>query len=353
MLAENGYLNLNTLWFALIAVLWIGFFFLEGFDFGVGTLLPFLAKDDTDRRVIINTIGPVWDGNEVWLLVAGGATFAAFPIWYATLFSGFYLALFLVLAALIFRGVAFEFRAKGSTAHWRAWWDRALFWGSALPALLFGVAFANMLRGVPIEHAEYVGGFFDLLNPYALVGGLTSLALFTLHGSTFITLKTDGDVCERARVAAKRIAPVATLLVFGFLAWTYWNAVHLHDDTGIVPGVIPIAAIVTVAVVEWLAREDLDGWAFLATGLAIVLITATIFLNLYPRVMVSSLGDANDLTIWNAVSTAKTLTVMTIVALIFTPIVLLYQGWTYHVFRKRLRRDDIPTDASSAHRRPV
>jgi cytochrome d ubiquinol oxidase subunit II len=349
MLAENGYLNLNSLWFALIGVLWIGFFFLEGFDFGVGTLLPFLGKDDTDRRVIINTIGPVWDGNEVWLIVAGGATFAAFPVWYATLFSGFYLALFLVLAALIFRGIAFEFRGKGSSDEWRLWWDRALFWGSAVPALLFGVAFANMVRGVPIENAEYVGGFFDLLNPYALVGGLTTLALFTLHGATFLALKTGGGVRDRARVAAKRITPVATLLVFTFLSWTYWNAVNLHDDKGIVPGAIPIMAIVAVAVVEWLVREKLDGWAFLATGLAIVLITATIFLNLYPRVMVSSLGDANDLTIWNAVSTAKTLTVMSIVALIFTPIVLVYQGWTYHVFRTRLRREDIPADAAAAH----
>jgi cytochrome d ubiquinol oxidase subunit II len=347
--AADGYLNLNTLWFALIAVLWIGFFFLEGFDFGVGTLLPFLAKDDTDRRVIINTIGPVWDGNEVWLLVAGGATFAAFPIWYATMFSGFYLALFLVLAALIFRGVAFEFRAKGHGDRWRAWWDRALFWGSALPALLFGVAFANLLRGVPIVDGEYVGGFFDLLNPYALVGGLTSLALFTLHGATYLTLKTDDGVQERARATATWLTPVATLLVFGFLAWTYWNAVNLHGDKGIVPGAVPIMAIVAVAVVEWLVREKLDGWAFLATGLAIVLITATIFLNLYPRVMVSSMGGANDLTIWNAASTGRTLAVMSIVALVFTPIVLGYQGWTYHVFRARLRREDIPADAAAEH----
>jgi cytochrome d ubiquinol oxidase subunit II len=344
MLAEaaHGYLNLNTLWFALIGVLWIGFFFLEGFDFGVGILLPFLGRDDTDRRVMINTIGPLWDGNEVWLLVAGGATFAAFPNWYATMFSGFYLALFLLLVALIFRGVAFEFRAKHDTRAWKRSWDTAIFLGSLIPALLFGVAFANILHGVPIgPDQEYAGGFFDLLNPYALVAGLTMVALFSLHGAVFLTLKTGGDIHDRARVMARRLTWPAGALVFVFLAWTYWNA-EQADNKGLVPGVVPITAIVAVLAVGWLLREKLDGWAFVATGLSIVLITATIFLNLYPRVMVSSTRAAYDLTIWNASSTAKTLSVMTIVAAIFTPLVLGYQGWTYYVFRKRIRREDIP-----------
>lgn len=333
---KEGYLNLETLWFALIAVLWVGYFFLEGFDFGVGVLLPFLGRDDTDRRILVNAIGPVWDGNEVWLLVAGGATFAAFPEWYATLFSGFYLALFLILAALIFRGVAFEFRGKDKRPEWRAWWDRAIFWGSTLPALLWGVAFANILRGVPIDaHHEWAGSFFDLLNPYALLGGVTTLLLFTLHGGAFLTLRTDGELRERARSVAKLLAWPATAAVLGFLTWTFYNA---RDNDGIVPGAVPVAALVAVAAVEWLLREKLDGWAFLATGLAIVGITATIFLNLYPRVMPSSLGVANDLTIWNAASTHYTLKVMTIVALIFTPIVLAYQAWTYWVFRKRITR---------------
>lgn len=339
---EDGYMNLNTLWFALIGVLWTGFFFLEGFDFGVGMLVPFLSKDDVDRRVMINTVGPLWDGNEVWLLVAGGATFAAFPNWYATMFSGFYLALFVILVALIMRGVAFEFRGKHDTVAWRKWWDRALFWGSLLPALLFGVAWGNILRGVPIDGSqEYVGGFFDLLNPYALVAGLTTVGLFVLHGAVFLTLKTTDPIRARARTAARRLAWPATALVFVFLAWTYWNAERM-DNKGLVPGFLPIAAIVAVAVVEWLLREKLEGWAFVATGLSIVLITATMFLNLYPRVMVSSLGKGNDLTIWNASSTARTLGVMTIVALVFVPLVLGYQGWSYYVFRKRLSRSDIP-----------
>ena len=336
---EQGYLNLETLWFALIAVLWIGYFFLEGFDFGVGILMPFVGKDDIDRRILVNTIGPVWDGNEVWLIVAGGATFAAFPEWYATLFSGFYLALFLILAALIFRGVAFEFRGKDKHPEWARWWDRAIFWGSALPAFLWGVAWANILRGVPIDaNKEFVGTFWSLLNPYALLGGATSLLLFTLHGGVFLTLKTDTELQLRARRVAKVLALPATVAVLGFLSWTFVNA---RDNDGIVPGFVPILGLIAVAAVEWLLREKLDGWAFVATGLAIVLITATIFLNLYPRVMPSSISAANDLTIWNAASTHYTLKVMTIVALIFTPIVLLYQGWTYWVFRKRIRRADV------------
>ena len=337
---RHGYMNLQTLWFALIGVLWTGFFFLEGFDFGVGTLLPFLGRDDVDRRVIVNTIGPVWDGNEVWLLVAGGATFAAFPNWYATMFSGFYLALFLVLVGLIARGVAFEYRGKDARAAWRAWWDRAIFLGSALPALLFGVAFANLLRGVPIaEGQRWVGSFWDLLNPYALLGGVTSLLLFTTHGATYLSLKTEGDLRDRARRAAGRLALPTAVVVFGFLGWTYANARNLHD-TGLVPGYVPIMAIIAAFAAAWLVRERLDGWAFVGTGLTIVLATATIFLNLYPRVMVSSLGPALDLTIWNASSTGYTLKVMTVVALIFTPIVLAYQAWTYWVFRRRLSRKD-------------
>jgi cytochrome d ubiquinol oxidase subunit II len=345
--AGHGYLNLNTLWFALIAVLWIGFFFLEGFDFGVGTLLPFLGKDETDRRVMVNSIGPVWDGNEVWLLVAGGATFAAFPDWYATMFSGFYLALFLVLVALIFRGVAFEFRGKGATEAWTRRWDLALFLGSALPALLFGVAFGNILRGVPIDHRmEYTGSFFTLLNPYSLVAGLTFLALFTMHGAVFLSLKTTDDLRDRSRRAGLILAVPTIVLEFAFLGWTYLYARDIGDN-GLVPGPVPIAAILAVAAAGWLLREKMDGWAFVATALSIVLIVATTFLYLYPRVMISSLGKWNDLTIWNTSSTHRTLGVMTIVALVFTPVVLVYQGWTYHVFRKRIGRKDV--EAASAH----
>ena len=214
-------MELTTVWFALIAVLWIGYFTLEGFDFGVGMLLPILARDDRERRVLINTIGPVWDGNEVWVLVAGGATFAAFPEWYATLFSGFYLPLLLILVALIVRGLAFEYRAKRDDDAWRARWDLAIIVGSFVPALLWGVAFANILRGVPLDASgEYVGGFFNLLNPYALLGGLTTLLLFLTHGAVFISLKTDGRIRHAARHLGLRLGVVAAAVTVAFLAWT-------------------------------------------------------------------------------------------------------------------------------------
>jgi cytochrome bd ubiquinol oxidase subunit II len=337
----SGYWHLQTLWFALIAILWIGYFVLEGFDFGVGTLLPFLGRDDTDRRVIINTIGPVWDGNEVWLLVAGGATFAAFPDWYATLFSGFYLALFAILFALIVRGVAFEYRGKHDSPRWRTGWDWAIFTGSALPALLWGVGFGNIVNGVPIDRSgEFTGNFFTLLNPYSLFAGLTSLALFTLHGAVFLTIRTKGDLVVRAREAARTLSLAAAILVVAFLAWTYVNAVSAHDK-GVVPGVIPLSAVGLAIAVPFIVRAGRDGLAFTATALTIGLITATIFLNLYPRVMVSSTSKAFDLTVWNSSSSHYTLAVMTVVALSLTPVVLLYQGWTYYVFRHRVGRDDL------------
>ena len=338
---HTGYWHLEVLWFALIAILWIGYFVLEGFDFGVGTLLPFLAKDETDRRVIVHTIGPVWDGNEVWLLTAGGATFAAFPIWYATLFSGFYLALFLILVALIVRGVAFEFRGKHDSVAWRAWWDRAIFVGSALPALLWGVGFANILHGVPIDaHGEYTGSLLTLLNPYALLAGLTSLSLFTLHGAIYLSLKTKGELVERSRAAARTLSLATAALVFAFLLWTYLNAVSAHDK-GIVPGIIPVTALGLALAVPFLVRAARDGVAFTATAGAIALMTLTIFLNLYPRVLVSSTSSAYSLTIWSTASNHYSLVVMSIVAVALTPVVLLYQGWTYYVFRHRVGRDDL------------
>jgi len=224
--------DLNTLWFALIAVLWMGYFFLEGFDFdfGVGILLPFLGRDDVDRRVMVNAIGPVWDGNEVWLLVAGGATFAAFPGWYASLFSGFYLALFLILLALIVRGVAFELRGKHDDPRWRRWWDRAIFLGSLVPALLWGVALGDVLHGVPVGSGQrFVGSFLDLLQPYALLGGVMTLLLFSLHGAVFTALKTSGELAERARASARRLAWPAALAVLAFLVWSYVNAVRADN----------------------------------------------------------------------------------------------------------------------------
>jgi cytochrome d ubiquinol oxidase subunit II len=333
-------MDLNTVWFMLISVLFIGFFFLEGFDYGVGILLPFLGKDDTDRRLIINTIGPFWDGNEVWLITAGGAMFAAFPNWYATMFSGFYLPLVFMLLALIVRGVAFEFRSKDKRPAWRHLWDWMLFVGSFVPALLWGVAFGNLIRGVPIDaNMQYVGGFWNLLNPYALSGGLASLAAFTLHGAVFLGLRTQGEMSDRANRAARRLWLPTVVVVFAFVIAGYF-ATDMFTRLGVDPGPIPVAAGVALLVAGWFIRQRQHGWAFVMTGLTIILSSITVAVGLYPRVMVSSLNPDWSLTIHNASSSPYTLRVMTIIALIFVPIVLAYQGWSYWVFRQRLRRED-------------
>lgn len=339
-LSTHDYQSLNTLWFALIAVLWIGYFVLEGFDFGVGILLPLVARDDVERRVVFNSIGPFWDGNEVWLIVAGGATFAAFPEWYASMFSAFYLPLLLILVALILRGVAFEFRGKREDERWRRLWDRALFWGSLVPAFLWGVAFSDVLHGIPLDsHHVFQGTVLDLLDPYALVGGLTTLALFTVHGAIFLCLRTRGEVKERAETWGFRLSWAAALVLFAFLAWTFVNAV-VSDNRGVVPSAVPVTALAAAWAVPLLVPMRWYGTAFLATTAAIALTTATLFLNLFPRVLVSSIDKRYDLDIFNAASTHQTLVVMSIVALLFTPIVLAYQGWTYWVFRQRIGRED-------------
>ena len=340
---------LQELWFALIGVLWVGYFFLEGFDFGVGILLPWVGHDDLDRRVAINAIGHVWDGNEVWLLTAGGATFAAFPLWYATVFSGFYLALFLILAALIFRGMAFELRHRGTSATWKAWWDRAIFWGSLLPALLWGVAFSDFIHGVPVvSGGAWSGTFFDLVKPYALLGGLSTLSLFTLHGATYLGLKTEGNVRHRAHAIGQTLAPLTWLLVTGFLFWTYLSARSMHH-AGLVPPFLPVLAIVVLGGVGWLIRDRLEGWAFIATGAVIAIFFVTLMLNLYPNVLVSSVSSRFDVTIMQAASQPYTLKVMSWVALIFTPFVLLYLGWSYWVFRERVRRPAESESPDPAH----
>jgi cytochrome bd ubiquinol oxidase subunit II len=332
-------MDLQTLWFSLIAVLYVGYFVLEGFDMGVGILLPFLGKDETRRRMMINTIGPHWDGNEVWLLTAGGATFAAFPRWYASLFSGFYLALFLMLVALIVRGVAFEFRSKDDNPRWRATWDWAIFLGSLVPALLWGVAFGNFVHGVAIDaHQNIVGSFFDLLNPYALVAGLASVAVFTLHGAIFLTLKTADPVSSEARRLAWPIWIGSVVLGTAYAVFTYF-ATDILSRLGVNPGPVPIGAIIALLLSGYFIRIKRDGWAFGMTAVTILLTVATIFLTLYPRVLVSSLNPEWSLTIQNTSSSPYTLQIMTIVALIFVPIVLVYQGWTYWVFRKRISQN--------------
>ncbi len=332
-------MDLNTIWFLLIAILFIGFFVLEGFDYGVGILLPFLGKNDTERRVIINTIGPFWDGNEVWMITAGGAIFAAFPDWYATMFSGYYLALAILLLALIIRGVGFEFRSKNENPRWRKIWDWIIFTGSIVPALLWGVAMANLIRGVPINsEMAYVGTFGDLLNPYTLAAGLTSLIIFTLHGAIFLTLKTDGEVVERAFTAAKRLWPAAMILGFITVGMGYFIT-DMYERLGINPGVIPLSAGAAMLAAGWFISRRESGWAFASTTICIAFSTITIFRGLYPRVMVSSLDPLWSLTVYNASSGDYTLRVMFIVALVFVPIVLVYQGWSYWVFRKRIRKD--------------
>jgi cytochrome d ubiquinol oxidase subunit II len=329
-------MDLNTLWFILVTVLFIGFFFLEGFDYGVGTLMPFLGKNDAERRQILTTIGPVWDGNEVWLLTAGGAIFAAFPNWYATLFSGFYIPLLLVLVALIIRAVAFEFRSRDERARWRTFWDWAIFFGSALPAFLWGVAITNIMMGVPInESMQYTGGFWNLLSPYALLGGLTFVGLFMFHGAIFLSLRTEGEVLERSFATARRLWLPALVLVGAFVVGGYF-ATDIFSRLGFDPGLAPIGAAAALIAAGWFVWQRRSGWAFAMTGLTIALATLTIFQGLYPRVMPSSTNPAYDLTIYNAASSQYTLGVMTWVALIFVPIVLGYQAWTYWVFRKRV-----------------
>ncbi|MET1060594.1 MAG: cytochrome d ubiquinol oxidase subunit II [Nocardioides sp.] len=331
-------MELTTVWFILIAVLWIGYFTLEGFDFGVGMLLPVLARDDTERRVMINTIGPLWDGNEVWVLVAGGATFAAFPEWYATLFSGFYLPLLLILVALIVRGLAFEYRHKRDEVQWKARWDLALIVGSFVPAVLWGVAFANIVRGVPIDaDMEFTGNLFTLLNPFGLLGGLVTLTLFLTHGAMFVALKTQGEIRHRARALSVRLGVVAAVLAVVFLVWT-------QVDTGSLgSAVLFVLAAVSLVAGTYLAHLGREGWGFVGTFATIALAVAGLFVALFPDVMPTTLSNGVSLTTTNAAATTYTLKVMTWVAAIFTPIVLGYQAWTYWVFRRRIGTHHIPT----------
>jgi cytochrome bd ubiquinol oxidase subunit II len=335
-------MSFQSVWFILIVVLWVGYFVLEGFDFGVGMLLPFVSRNEADRRAVLTTLGPIWDGNEVWLLVAGGATFAAFPEWYATLFSGFYLPLFLILVGLIVRGVAFEYRSKYGKAQWRQRWDLAIVIASAIPSLLWGVAFANIVRGVPLEKSasgsiEYVGGFFNLLNPYALLGGIVTLTVFLTHGAHFLALKTDGEIRTRAHGLAIKLGLVAAVAAVAFLTWSNLMLPSINAKF-LTLSVLTALLWVAGFGANYLRRE---GWAFIASSVAIATFVTGLFVALYPRVMPSSLGSQFDLTITNASSTDYTLKVMTVVAVVMTPLVLIYQGWTYWVFRKRVSATQI------------
>jgi len=337
-------MDLAFLWFWIIGFFFIGYFVLDGFDFGVGMSLPFLAKDDVGRRQIINTIGPVWDLNETWLIVAGACLFAAFPEWYATLFSGFYLPLLLILLALIARGVSFEYRHQRDGLRWKRSFDTMIVVGSAVPAFLWGVAFANIVQGVPIDaNMEFTGSLLTLLNPYGLLGGATTLLLFFVHGVTFVALKTDGPVHEKARRLATRAGVLAVAVAAVFVLWT----VSAHFSLPVL-ALGAVAAVCLVASVLANAR-DREGRAFAFGAVTIVAAVAMLFFALFPNVMPSSTDPAFNLTIENASSTDYTLTIMSWAALIFVPLVLAYQAWTYWIFRKRVTRARIETAAASAH----
>lgn len=328
-------MDLNIIWFILVTILFIGFFFLEGFDYGVGILMPFLSKDDSERRAIINSIGPHWDGNEVWMITAGGALFAAFPHVYATLFSGFYLALVLMLVALILRGLAFEYRSLRNDPVWRNRWDWAIFGGSLVPALLWGVTVGNLMRGFAIDaDMNYWGGLLPLLNPYSLLAGFVFVTLFTAHGANFLALKLEGDLAERAKKMGFQAWTVATVLAVLFLIWTF-----LATDI-MAQGLIPaLLAAVALLLAGWYTKSGKDGMAFIMTSLSIVFVTVMVFAGLFPRILISSMNPAYTLNIYNASASPYTLNIMTIVAAIFVPIFLIYQIWSYKVFAGRIKAD--------------
>ena len=342
-------MELSTVWFLLIAVLWTGYFVLEGFDFGVGMLLRPVARDDRERRVMLNTIGPVWDGNEVWLITAGGATFAAFPEWYATLFSGFYLPLLLILVALILRAVSLEYRGKIDDDAWRSRADWGITLGSWLPAILWGVAFGNIVRGVAIDaDKQVVSGFFDLLNPYALLTGAVTALLFATHGAVFLALKTGDEVRVRTGALAARLAPIAAVVAG---VWAVITQIA-YSDAGWTWAVVAVAAAALVALIG-AAQIRREGWAFVFSAVAILAGVTLMFGALFPNVMPSTLDPAFSLTVTNASATAYTLKIMTWVAVLLTPVVVAYQGWTYWVFRKRISTKHIPAPAGLPSGRAV
>lgn len=329
-------MQLSELWFVLIAVVFIGFFFLEGFDFGVGMSTRFLARNQSERSVMVNAIGPFWDANEVWLLTGGGAIFAAFPHWYATMFSGYYIPLFAVLIFLIGRGVSFEFRSKITNSRWTNTWDWTIFFGSLMPPFLLGVLFTSMLKGMPIhKDMNMTAGFSDFINIYSLWGGLTMTLLTFLHGLNFLTLKTEGDIRKRSAELAKKVvfAVLGALVVFVILSWSMTDIFQVR----LIPELILVVLIVLSYVLAFtFISKKREGLAFTMSGLGLVFTVSAIFVGLFPRVMISSINKAFDLTVYNASSGAYSLKVMTIVTLTILPFVLGYTVWSYYVFRKRV-----------------
>ena len=338
-------MDLEIFWFCVVAVCWAAYFVLEGFDFGVGMLLPFLprgARAEEDRRTMFQAIGPVWDANEVWLVVAAGATFAAFPTWYATMFSGFYIALLAILVLLIVRVVSFEWRAKSESPRWRSVWTWANTVASVGAPFLWGVALASLLYGVPIgSNGDFTGDLADLFSPYSVVAGIAVVLLFAFHGSIFLGLRTAGELSDRAERATRRLGIPAVLVTAAFLVWTVVVAMDRNDKDlfpPLLPAIVGIAALVLAMAFLSMGRT---GRAFAMTALGAIAAVATLFTSLYPRVMVSDPDFSSSLTVENASSSPYALKVMTVAALILIPVVLLYQAWTYYVFRRRLGGETI------------
>jgi cytochrome d ubiquinol oxidase subunit II len=340
---EEGFMNLQILWGTLIVILFTGFFVLEGFDYGVGILSPFLGKNNNERRMVINAIGPFWDGNEVWIISAGGALFAAFPDWYATLFSGFYLEMFLILLALIVRGVSIEFRSLLDGTRWRGTWDVLFFIGSILPGFLWGVIVANLIHGVPIDaKMNYVGTILTPFNPFALLCGLTVVVLFALHGAIFLSLRLEGTMLRRAELAAKRLWIPVLILLLLLIGFGYSNSAvfqQLLTNVRLLP--FGYALLLALVSIPFFLRRRHSGWAFAMTSVIIILAGVIIGLGSFPNVMVSSLNPTWNLTIQNASSSPYSLTVLSWIGLTIVPIVLLYQAWNYYIFRQRIQPNHV------------
>jgi cytochrome d ubiquinol oxidase subunit II len=337
-------MDLNTIWFIFITIFFSGFFFLEGFDYGVGILLPFVAKTDKERRAVINTIGPVWDGNEVWMITAGAALFASFPDVYATLFSGFYIALIFMLIGLIIRGVAFEFRSKRDDPAWRSGWDWAIYYGSLLPALLWGVAVANLMRGVAIEaDLNYYGGLQPLLNPYSFFGGMVFVGFFIIHGAGFLGIKLEGDMKDEVKNLAGKIWVVVVVMAVLFLVWTYF-ATDILNNAGFDGLIFALGAALALLAYGWFLRKGKEGLVFICGSLVVLLASLMVFSGLYPRILISTLDPAYSLTIYNASASPYSLRLLTIFGAILLPVVLIYQGWTYWIFRQRISPESAESD---------
>lgn len=341
----------QIIWFVLWSVLWAVYFMLDGFVLGTGFLSGFLAKTDTDKRVLINAVGPVWDGNEVWLLTAGGATFAAFPTTYALMFSNLYTALVLLLFALIVRGVSFEFRGKLEGAGWKSAWDKAIIVSSFLPALLFGVAFGNIFEGIPMRNDfaavqfSYEGGLLGLLNPYGLLTGVLFVLLFAVHGALYVSLRTVGELSSRAVALANRVWPALLVVAVLFLGYTY-PATKLYDNYLKAPVllIIPLVAVTALLLIKVFAGKGENGKAFVCSCMTVLFVVATGVAGLFPNLLPSSLDPASNLTIYNSSSSPLTLKLMTVVALIVVPIVIAYKIWVYRIFRAPVSGEEVLGD---------